>query len=79
MYEGLRPAKASMLQDLEKSKLTEVDLINGFVCATGKKEGIPTSFNDMVVEIVHKIERKELELTMDNLKYFDDDLFKYGV
>lgn len=79
MYEGLRPAKASMLQDLEKSKLTEVDLINGFVCATGRKEGIPTPFNDMVVEIVHKIERKELELTMDNVKYFNEDLFKYGI
>lgn len=79
MYDGLRPAKASMLQDLEKSKLTEVDLINGFVCATGREKGIPTPFNDKVVEIVHKIEQGELGLFMDNVQYFDDSLFEYGV
>lgn len=79
MYEGLRPAKASMLQDLEKSKLTEVDLINGFVCQTGKEKKVTTPFNDKVVEIVHKIEQKTLSLSMDNLKYFDENLFEYGI
>lgn len=79
MYDGLRPAKASMLQDLEKSKITEVDLINGFVCKTGKEKGIGTPFNDQVVEIVHKIEQKELPLSMDNVKYFDESLFEYGI
>ncbi|WP_312433344.1 ketopantoate reductase family protein [Lacrimispora sp.] len=79
MYEGLRPAKASMLQDLEKSKLTEVDLINGFVCAAGRASGIPTPFNDMVVNIVHGIERGELTLSQKNLDCFDEALFEYGL
>jgi 2-dehydropantoate 2-reductase len=75
MYDGLRPAKASMLQDLEKGLPTEVAMINGFVCETGDQYGIDTPFNDKVVEIVQKIERKELPLSMDNLKYFDGGLF----
>ena len=44
--------KASMLQDLEKGRLTEVDYINGLVCEIGRRTGIPTPFNDKVVEII---------------------------
>lgn len=62
--------KASMLQDLEKGKLTEVDAINGSVSDYGRKVGCPTPMNDRVVEIVHKIERGELKPCFDSLKYF---------
>lgn len=63
--------KASMLQDLEKGKLTEVDAINGAVSAFGRKVGCPTPANDKVVEIIHRIERGELKPRFDNLKFFD--------
>lgn len=76
-YEGLRPAKASMLQDLEKDRPTEVRMINGYVCQTGDKHGIDTPFNDKVVEIVEKIGAGELPLSMDNLELFDPSLFVY--
>ena len=62
--------KASMLQDLEKGKLTEVDAINGSVSDYGRKVGCPTPMNDKVVEIIHKIEKGELQPSFDNLKYF---------
>ena len=62
--------KASMLQDLEKGKLTEVDAINGAVSEYGRRVGCPTPMNDQVVEIIHKIERGELTPCFDNLKYF---------
>ena len=62
--------KASMLQDLEKGKLTEVDAINGAVSEFGRKVGCSTPMNDRVVEIIHKIEQGELEPCSDNLKYF---------
>ena len=62
--------KASMLQDLEKGKLTEVDAINGAVSEYGRKVGFPTPVNDKVVEIIHRIERGELKPCFDNLKYF---------
>ena len=63
--------KASMLQDLEKGKLTEVDAINGAVSEYGRKVGFPTPANDKVVEIIHRIERGELKPCFDNLKYFE--------
>ena len=62
--------KASMLQDLEKGKKTEVDAINGVVCAFGRKVGCPTPVNDKVVEIIHRIEAGELKASFDNLKLF---------
>ena len=62
--------KASMLQDLEKGKLTEVDAINGAVSEYGRKVGFPTPMNDKVVEIIHRIEQGELKPSFDNLRYF---------
>ena len=61
--------KASMLQDIERNKKTEVDSINGAVCAQGRKVGVPTPCNDKVVEIIHRIENGELKASWENLKY----------
>ena len=63
--------KASMLQDLEKGKLTEVDAINGAVSDYGRKVGVPTPLNDRVVEIVHAIERGERKAGPENLSLFE--------
>ena len=62
--------KASMLQDLEKGKLTEVDAINGAVSDFGRKVGCPTPMNDKVVEIIHRIEKGQLKPCMQNLEIF---------
>jgi len=62
--------KASMLQDIEKGKKTEVDAINGAVCAYGRKVGCPTPANDKVVDIIHRIESGELKASYDNLSLF---------
>ncbi|MBQ3538584.1 MAG: hypothetical protein IJA46_02000 [Bacteroidaceae bacterium] len=62
--------KASMLQDLEKGKKTEVDAINGVVSVYGRKVGLPTPMNDKVVEVVHRIESGELRPSFDNLSLF---------
>lgn len=63
--------KASMLQDIEKGKATEVDAINGAVSAYGRRVGCPTPMNDRVVEIIHRIERGELKPSFDNLRFFE--------
>lgn len=63
--------KASMLQDLEHGKLTEVDSINGSVSAYGRKVGVPTPANDRVVDIIHRIERGELSATFSNIQFFE--------
>ena len=62
--------KASMLQDIEKGKLTEVDAINGAVSEYGRKVGCPTPMNDRVVEIIHNIEQGKMKPGFENLKYF---------
>lgn len=63
--------KASMLQDIEKGKKTEVDAINGAVCAFGRKVGCPTPANDTVTDIIHCIEKGELTPSYDNLRFFE--------
>ncbi len=62
--------KASMLQDIEHGKKTEVDAINGSVCAYGRKVGVPTPYNDKVVEIIHAIEDGRLTPSFDNVALF---------
>ena len=62
--------KASMLQDIEKGKLTEVDDIKGAVSDYGRKVGCPTPMNDRVVKIIHNIEQGKMKPGFDNLKYF---------
>lgn len=54
-----RELKASMLQDLEKQRKTEISYINGHVSAKGKEVGIATPFNDMVVKIVLEEEKQK--------------------
>ncbi len=77
MYQVALPGKASMLQDLEKGKKTEVPMINGYVSETGRAHGIPTPFNDTVVRIVREIEDGKRKLSLDNLAEFRDEWFRY--
>ncbi len=79
MYADMHPAKASMLQDLEHGKPTEVRMINGYVSLTGDKHGIDTPFNDAVVEVVSGIEAGKYPLSMANLERLDGALFDYAL
>ncbi|WP_378953262.1 ketopantoate reductase family protein [Pelosinus sp. sgz500959] len=65
---GRHNNKASMLQDLEKGKKTEIDYINGVVCQAGRKCGILTPFNDMVVSLVKEAEARD---GVNNFSYLD--------
>ena len=62
--------RSSMLRDLDKGLKCEVDAINGVVCSSGDEVGIDTPVNDRIVEIVRKIENKELEYKWSNLGLF---------
>ena len=48
--------KNSMLQDIEKGRRTEIDFINGAISRLGKKNGIPTPMNDLLVALIKGIE-----------------------
>ena len=48
--------KEQVLQSLEKGSVTEIDYINGAVVHQGKKYGIPTPVNQVLVACIKGIE-----------------------
>jgi 2-dehydropantoate 2-reductase len=49
-------AKSSMLQDVEKGRRTEIDVINGAIVDAGGRLGIPTPYNNTMVWLVKSLE-----------------------
>ena len=49
-------AKASMLQDVEHRRRTEIEVINGAISSAAKAHGIPTPLNDAMVWMVTALE-----------------------
>jgi 2-dehydropantoate 2-reductase len=49
--------KASMLQDVEARRQTEIDFLNGGVARFGREHGVPTPLNDAVLALVKGVER----------------------
>ncbi len=49
--------KASMLQDLEVKRPTEIDFLNGGIAKFGAEEGIPTPFNETIAALIKGIEK----------------------
>jgi 2-dehydropantoate 2-reductase len=42
-------------QDVRKGRRTEIDYLNGYVSEKGREIGVPTPFNDRIVDIVHDL------------------------
>ncbi|MDR6721703.1 2-dehydropantoate 2-reductase [Paenibacillus amylolyticus] len=59
VMEPSRLLKASMLQDLEKKRKTEIDYINGVVSSRAAGTGVATPYNDLVVELVKQAEETQ--------------------
>ncbi|MGD0031654.1 2-dehydropantoate 2-reductase [Paenibacillus illinoisensis] len=59
VMEPSRLLKASMLQDLEKKRKTEIDYINGVVSSKAEGTGIATTYNDLVVKLVQAAEETQ--------------------
>ncbi|WP_172196453.1 ketopantoate reductase family protein [Saccharibacillus qingshengii] len=69
--EPSRLLRASMLQDLEKKRDTEIDYINGVIPKTAEGTRIPTPFNDLVVSQIKSAEETRTVPDFDtNLKAF---------
>jgi 2-dehydropantoate 2-reductase len=63
--------KASMLQDMEKGRECEILYINGFVSSNGRKAGVSTPYNDMVVTLVQEAQTaRKLPVFAANLARF---------
>lgn len=48
--------KASMLQDVEAGRQTEVDFMNGAICTWGEKAGVPTPLNRALWQLIKGLE-----------------------
>ena len=49
--------KASMLQDVEARRQTEIDFLNGGVVRFGREHGVPTPLNEAVTALIKGLER----------------------
>ena len=49
-------AKTSMLQDLEKRRRTEIDVVNGAIVEAGRRLDIPTPYNETMVWLIKSLE-----------------------
>ena len=49
-------AKSSMLQDVEKGRHTEIDIINGAIVEAGQRLNIATPYNDAMVKMTKSLE-----------------------
>ena len=49
--------KASMLQDVEAHRRTEVDYLNGGIARFGRELGVPTPLNDAVTALIKGVEQ----------------------
>jgi 2-dehydropantoate 2-reductase len=48
--------KASMLQDVEARRPTEIDYLNGGIVRFGREHGVPTQLNEMITALVKGLE-----------------------
>jgi 2-dehydropantoate 2-reductase len=53
--------KASMLQDVEAKRQTEIEVINGAIVEAGKRVGVATPVNETMVQMVHAAQAKYLQ------------------
>jgi 2-dehydropantoate 2-reductase len=49
--------KASMLQDVESRRETEIDYLNGGIVRFGRELGVPTPLNEAILALVKRLER----------------------
>jgi len=49
--------KASMLQDVEARRATEIDYLNGGIARFGREHGVPTPLNEAILALVKGLER----------------------
>ena len=53
-------ARASMLQDVEANRQTEIDVVNGASVEAGRRHSLPTPLNDAMVWMVRSLQAKYL-------------------
>ncbi|MCK4388272.1 MAG: 2-dehydropantoate 2-reductase [Dehalococcoidia bacterium] len=66
--EQQRALKASMWQDIEQGRKTEVDYLNGYIVSKGKEVSIQTPVNETVTRMIKEIETGRRKMSPQNLE-----------
>jgi len=68
-----RRLRSSSLRSLEIGKPTEIDYLNGYISANGRKNNVPTPVNDRIVRIIKDIEagRRPISPANFNAPFFE--------
>ena len=61
------PAISSMLQDILRGRVTEIDYLNGLVADKAKEFGIPTPVNNDVIELIKTMETGQIAPDPENV------------
>ena len=64
----LAGGRPSLLQDVMRGRRTEVQYLNGYVSEQGRQVGVPTPFNDKVVELITRVPPGTLKADPRNLE-----------
>jgi 2-dehydropantoate 2-reductase len=67
MVHDRKAHRPSVLQDLEKGKITETPYLNGYVVEQARRLGIPTPMNDAVIQMIREIEAKTRRIGKANI------------
>ncbi|HNR41394.1 MAG TPA: ketopantoate reductase family protein [Bacteroidales bacterium] len=68
-----RRLKSSSLQSLERGKQSEIEYLNGYIVRNAEKYNIEVPVNKAVVRLIHEIEAKKREISVNN---FSDPAFE---
>ena len=52
--------KASMAQDVTKGRRSEIDFMNGLVSRRGLEVGVPTPYNDAIIQVMRGVDDKSI-------------------
>jgi 2-dehydropantoate 2-reductase len=63
----LAGGRPSLLQDVMRGRRTEVQYLNGYVSEQGRQVGVPTPFNDKIVELITRVPPGTLKPDLKNL------------
>ena len=66
--QGVASERPSLLQDVMRGRRTEVQYLNGYVSEQGRPVGVPTPFNDKVVELITRVPPGTLKPDPKNLE-----------
>ena len=57
-----KEAKSSMLQDMEKGKLTEIEAINGEIVKLAEEFELDAPINRKVIQLIHEVEQERQKM-----------------